>query len=66
MQAVKTRNSSSDVMYFAYPGDETNCPKSVTRDLSLAAVKRLRIVSSQICLFQVSLSAGVDPWRAGG
>ena len=36
LQAVQTRNSSSDAMYFAYPGDETNCPKSVTRDLSLA------------------------------
>ena len=35
LQAVQTRNSSSDVMYFTYPGDETNCPKSLTRDLSL-------------------------------
>ena len=33
--AVQTRNSSSDVMYFVYPGDKTNCAKSVTRQLSL-------------------------------
>ena len=35
LQAVQTRNSSSDVMYFTYPGDEKHCPKSLTRDLSL-------------------------------
>ncbi|XP_074619887.1 neuropilin-1-like isoform X3 [Acropora palmata] len=35
LQAVQTRNSSSDVMYFVYPGDKTNCAKSVTRQLFL-------------------------------
>ncbi|XP_074619397.1 uncharacterized protein LOC141878381 [Acropora palmata] len=35
LQAVQTRNSSSDVMYFVYPGDKTNCAKSVTRQLLL-------------------------------
>ena len=35
LQAVQTRNSSSDVMYFVYPGDKTNCGKSVTRQLFL-------------------------------
>ena len=36
LESVQTRTSSSDVMYFVYPGDETNCPKSVTRDLTIA------------------------------
>ena len=35
LQAVQTRNSSSDVMYFVYPGDKANCAKSVTRQLFL-------------------------------
>ncbi|XP_074619878.1 uncharacterized protein LOC141878749 isoform X1 [Acropora palmata] len=36
LQVVQTWNSSSDVMYFVYPGDKTNCAKSVTRQLFLA------------------------------
>ena len=37
LQAVQTRNSSNDVMYFVYPGDKTQqCSKSVTRQLLLA------------------------------
>ncbi|XP_015764618.1 PREDICTED: uncharacterized protein LOC107343549 isoform X6 [Acropora digitifera] len=35
LKAVQTRNSSSDVMYFVYPGDKRNCGKSVTRQLFL-------------------------------
>ena len=33
LQAVQTRDSSSDVMYFVYPGDKTNCAKTVTQQL---------------------------------
>ena len=37
LQAVQTRNSPNDVMYFVYPGDKTQqCSKSVTRQLLLA------------------------------
>ena len=37
LQAVQTRNSSNDVMYFVYPGDKTQrCSKRVTRQLLLA------------------------------
>ncbi|XP_067041831.1 uncharacterized protein [Acropora muricata] len=37
LQAVQTRNSSNDVMYFVYPQDKTQqCSKSVTRQLLLA------------------------------
>lgn len=35
LQALQTRNSSNDVMYFAYPTDSVLCPKSLTRQLSL-------------------------------
>ncbi len=35
MQAIQTRNSSDDVMYFVYPADSVLCPKSLTRQLSL-------------------------------
>ena len=37
LQAVQTWSSSSDVMYFVYPGDKTQqCSKSVSRQLVLA------------------------------
>ena len=37
LQAVQTRNSSNDVMYFVYPRDKTQqCSKSVTRQGLLA------------------------------
>ena len=37
LQAVQTRNSSGDVMYFVYPRDKTQqCSESVTRQLLLA------------------------------
>lgn len=35
LQALQTRNSSTDVMYFIYLADTLYCAKSVTRQLSL-------------------------------
>ena len=35
LQVLQTRNSSKDVMYFAYPADSVYCHKSVTSQLSL-------------------------------
>ena len=35
LEALQTRNSSTDVMYFIYPADTIYCAKSVTRQLSL-------------------------------
>jgi len=35
LQALQTRNSSTDVMYFVYPADSVYCRKSVTAQLSL-------------------------------
>lgn len=35
LQVLQTRNSSTDVMYFAYPAGSVYCRKSVTAQLSL-------------------------------
>ena len=35
LQALQTRNSPSDVMYFVYPGDKKTCSKTVTQQVLL-------------------------------